>query len=77
MSRVAAAPGGRGGAVNTGAGRPRVGVGLRPQPGPEITVAGRFGERYPRKPWLVPLLGSLVAITYMPSLVLWLPKMFY
>ena len=28
-------------------------------------------------PWLVPLLASLVAITYMPSLVLWLPKMFY
>ncbi|MDF2462261.1 MAG: dctQ [Ramlibacter sp.] len=28
-------------------------------------------------PWLVPLLGSLVIITYMPSLVLWLPKMFY
>jgi tripartite ATP-independent transporter DctM subunit len=28
-------------------------------------------------PWLVPLLGSLIIITYMPSLVLWLPKMFY
>jgi len=28
-------------------------------------------------PWLVPLLGSLVIITYAPSLVLWLPKMFY
>jgi TRAP-type C4-dicarboxylate transport system permease large subunit len=28
-------------------------------------------------PWLVPLLGSLVIITYMPKLVLWLPKMFY
>ncbi|MES2977167.1 MAG: TRAP transporter large permease [Pseudomonadota bacterium] len=28
-------------------------------------------------PWLVPLLGSLVLITYMPRLVLWLPKMFY
>ncbi len=28
-------------------------------------------------PWLVPLLGSLVVITYAPSLVLWLPKMFY
>ena len=28
-------------------------------------------------PWLVPLLASLVAITYMPKLVLWLPKMFY
>jgi TRAP-type C4-dicarboxylate transport system permease large subunit len=28
-------------------------------------------------PWLVPLLGSLVIITYMPGLVLWLPKMFY
>jgi TRAP-type C4-dicarboxylate transport system permease large subunit len=28
-------------------------------------------------PWLVPLLGSLVVITYVPSLVLWLPKMFY
>jgi len=28
-------------------------------------------------PWLFPLLGSLVIITYVPSLVLWLPKMFY
>jgi TRAP-type C4-dicarboxylate transport system permease large subunit len=28
-------------------------------------------------PWLVPLLGSLVIITYAPGLVLWLPKMFY
>jgi TRAP-type C4-dicarboxylate transport system permease large subunit len=28
-------------------------------------------------PWLVPLLGSLVVITYVPSLVLWLPKIVY
>jgi TRAP-type C4-dicarboxylate transport system permease large subunit len=28
-------------------------------------------------PWLIPLLGSLVVITYMPKAVLWLPKMFY
>ncbi|MFZ9252144.1 MAG: TRAP transporter large permease [Hylemonella sp.] len=28
-------------------------------------------------PWLFPLLGSLVMITYFPKLVLWLPKMFY
>ena len=28
-------------------------------------------------PWLVPLLGSLVIITYVPSLMLWLPKMVY
>jgi TRAP-type C4-dicarboxylate transport system permease large subunit len=28
-------------------------------------------------PWLVPLLVSLVIITYMPRLVLWLPKLFY
>ncbi|MFZ9543075.1 MAG: TRAP transporter large permease [Hylemonella sp.] len=28
-------------------------------------------------PWLFPLLGSLVVITYFPKLVLWLPKMFY
>ncbi len=28
-------------------------------------------------PWLVPLLGSLIIITYVPSVVLWLPKMFY
>lgn len=28
-------------------------------------------------PWMVPLLGSLVIITYFPKLVLWLPKMFY
>lgn len=28
-------------------------------------------------PWLIPLLGSLVVITYFPKLVLWLPKQFY
>lgn len=28
-------------------------------------------------PWLVPLLGSLVLITYWPTGVLWLPRMFY
>ncbi len=28
-------------------------------------------------PWLVPLMGSLVIITYFPKLVLWLPKQFY
>jgi len=28
-------------------------------------------------PWLLPLLASLVIITYFPTLVLWLPKMFY
>jgi hypothetical protein len=28
-------------------------------------------------PWLFPLIGSLAIITYMPSLVLWLPKQFY
>jgi len=28
-------------------------------------------------PWLVPLLGSLAIITYFPSVVLWLPKLFY
>jgi TRAP-type C4-dicarboxylate transport system permease large subunit len=28
-------------------------------------------------PWLAPLLVSLAIITYMPKLVLWLPKMFY
>ncbi len=28
-------------------------------------------------PWLVPLLGSLVLITYFPKLVLWLPKLVY
>ncbi len=28
-------------------------------------------------PWLVPLLASLVIITYAPRLVLWLPKQFY
>jgi len=28
-------------------------------------------------PWLVPLLVSLVIITYMPKAVLWLPKLFY
>jgi tripartite ATP-independent transporter DctM subunit len=28
-------------------------------------------------PWLFPLLGSLAVITYVPSLVLWLPKKFF
>jgi TRAP-type C4-dicarboxylate transport system permease large subunit len=28
-------------------------------------------------PWLIPLMGSLIIITYVPSLVLWLPKQFY
>ncbi|MBI5279809.1 MAG: TRAP transporter large permease [Burkholderiales bacterium] len=28
-------------------------------------------------PWLFPLLGSLLVITYFPKLVLWLPKAFY
>ncbi len=28
-------------------------------------------------PWLVPLLGSLIIITYFPKLVLWLPKQFF
>ncbi|MCX7224731.1 MAG: TRAP transporter large permease [Burkholderiales bacterium] len=28
-------------------------------------------------PWLVPLLGSLVIITYFPNVVLWLPRQFY
>ena len=28
-------------------------------------------------PWLVPLLGSLVIITYVPKLVLWLPRQFF
>ena len=28
-------------------------------------------------PWLIPLLGSLVIITYFPKVVLWLPKQFY
>jgi TRAP-type C4-dicarboxylate transport system permease large subunit len=28
-------------------------------------------------PWLVPLLLSLGIITYIPSVVLWLPKMFF
>ncbi len=28
-------------------------------------------------PWLFPLLASLLIITYCPTLVLWLPKMFY
>jgi TRAP-type C4-dicarboxylate transport system permease large subunit len=28
-------------------------------------------------PWLVPLLLSLVLITYIPSISLWLPRLFY
>jgi TRAP-type C4-dicarboxylate transport system permease large subunit len=26
-------------------------------------------------PWLLPLLGSLMAITFIPELTLWLPRM--
>ena len=42
-------------------------------------VAGLSFERTTMAilPWLVPLLLSLVIITYVPSLVLWLPKMFF
>ncbi len=42
-------------------------------------VAGLSFERTTMAilPWLLPLLGSLVVITYVPSLVLWLPKMFF
>jgi len=42
-------------------------------------VAGLSFERTTMAilPWLVPLLISLVIITYLPSLVLWLPKMFF
>jgi TRAP-type C4-dicarboxylate transport system permease large subunit len=42
-------------------------------------VAGLSFERTTMAilPWLLPLLGSLVIITYMPKLVLWLPKMFF
>ncbi|WPG38420.1 TRAP transporter large permease [Variovorax sp. EBFNA2] len=42
-------------------------------------VAGLSFERTTMAilPWLVPLLLSLGFITYMPKLVLWLPKMFY
>ena len=28
-------------------------------------------------PWLVPLLASLLLITYIPAISLWLPRMFY
>jgi tripartite ATP-independent transporter DctM subunit len=42
-------------------------------------VAGLSFERTTMAilPWLVPLLLSLAVITYMPKLVLWLPKMFF
>jgi len=42
-------------------------------------VAGLSFERTTMAilPWLIPLLLALVVITYVPSLVLWLPKMFF
>ena len=42
-------------------------------------VAGLSFERTTMAilPWLLPLLASLVIITYVPKLVLWLPKMFF
>jgi len=27
-------------------------------------------------PWLVPLLGSLILITYVPEIAMWLPRRF-
>ena len=42
-------------------------------------VAGLSFERTTMAilPWLIPLLLALVVITYVPSIVLWLPKQFY
>ncbi len=42
-------------------------------------VAGLSFERTTMAilPWLVPLLLALIVITYVPSIVLWLPRMFY
>lgn len=42
-------------------------------------VAGLSVERTTMAilPWLVPLLLSLVLITFLPRAVLWLPRMFY
>jgi TRAP-type C4-dicarboxylate transport system permease large subunit len=28
-------------------------------------------------PWLVPLLGSLILITYIPEISMWLPRRFF
>jgi len=28
-------------------------------------------------PWLVPLLGSLILLTYVPEIALWLPRKFF
>jgi TRAP-type C4-dicarboxylate transport system permease large subunit len=28
-------------------------------------------------PWLVPLLVALILVTYIPSISLWLPRVFY
>jgi TRAP-type C4-dicarboxylate transport system permease large subunit len=41
-------------------------------------VAGLSFERTTMAilPWLVPLLVSLVILTYVPAIVLWLPRMF-
>lgn len=56
---------------------------LRPPTGMVLFVLARVAKLSTERttieilPWLVPLLGSLVIITYFPKLVLWLPKMFY
>jgi TRAP-type C4-dicarboxylate transport system permease large subunit len=56
---------------------------LQPPMGMVLVVLARVAQLSVERttmailPWLVPLLGSLVIITYAPSLVLWLPKMFY
>jgi TRAP-type C4-dicarboxylate transport system permease large subunit len=56
---------------------------LHPPMGMVLFVLARVAQLSVEKttmailPWLVPLLGSLVVITYVPSVVLWLPKLVY
>ena len=50
-------------------------LGLVPGQSPTVLGAQLLGSGL--FAWLIPLLLSLVAITYMPKLVLWLPKMFF
>jgi TRAP-type C4-dicarboxylate transport system permease large subunit len=56
---------------------------LTPPVGMVLFVLARIAKMSVEKttvaimPWFIPLMGSLVVITYFPQLVLWLPKMFY
>ncbi|MEY3612021.1 MAG: hypothetical protein RJB14_1743 [Pseudomonadota bacterium] len=56
---------------------------ITPPVGLVLFIMARIGEISIERtmvallPWFIPLLGSLVVITYVPQIVLWLPSQFY